>query len=72
MTELAALGLVDRVLQDMDRDETPFNIYLDPSKAFDTMNHSTLMEKLKYYGINHKKLSLFESYLTNCKMIFLY
>ncbi len=41
-TELAALELVDRVIQEMDDGETAFNIYLDISKAFDTLDHSIL------------------------------
>ncbi len=49
----------------MDKAETPFNIYLDLSKAFDTLNHTILLNKLKYYGINQNELNLFESYLTN-------
>ncbi len=51
----------------MDKDYIPFNVYLELSRAFDTLDHSILIEKLKYYGINHRELSLCISYLTNCK-----
>ncbi len=66
-TELAALELVDRVIQNLDKDDIPFNVYLDLSKAFDTLDYSILIEKLKYCGINHRELSLFKSYLANRK-----
>ncbi len=66
-TEFAALELIDRVIVDMDKMNTPINIFLDLSKAFDTLNHKILLEKLKYYGINGKALNLMESYITNRK-----
>ncbi len=51
----------------MDKGEIPLNIYLDLSKAFDTLDHSILISKLKYYRIKHKELEFFKSYLTNRK-----
>ncbi len=35
------------------------------SKSFDTINHTILLEKLKYYGIYGIALKLMESYMTN-------
>ena len=49
----------------MDRNEIPFSIFLDLSKAFDTRDHSILLQKLNHYGIDGKALQLCESYLTN-------
>ena len=63
-TELATLELVDRLTYAMDRNQLPINIYLDLSKAFDTLDHDILLKKLKYYGIIDKSLSLLKSYLT--------
>ena len=64
-TELAALELIDRVSKNMDKGETPINIYLDLSKAFDTLDHEILINKLAYYGIYGSSLNLFKSYLSN-------
>jgi hypothetical protein len=49
----------------MDQGELPLNIYMDLSKAFDTIDHATLIQKLYYYGISGKALSLIENYLTD-------
>ncbi len=41
--EFAALELVDRIIQEMDNSETPYNVYFDLSKAFDTLDHAILL-----------------------------
>ena len=63
-TELAALELVDRIHLDLDKRKYPITIYMDLSKAFDTLDHNILLNKLKYYGVKNTELSWFQSYLT--------
>ena len=64
-TEPAALELVDRITMQLDNNKVPINIFLDLSKAFDTINHTILLDKLQHYGIRNTPLKLFKSYLTN-------
>ena len=66
-TEYAALHLTDYINYEMDRGKTPTNLYLDFSKAFDTLVHSVLLHKCKHYGIDGLAYKLIESYLENRK-----
>ena len=66
-TELAVLELIDRITQSLDNGQTPVNIYLDLSKAFDTLDHNILLHKLWHYGVNDSALKLLSSYLSNRK-----
>ena len=51
----------------MDRGNIPITIYLDLSKAFDTLDHNFLLSNLEYYGIKNSELSLFKNYILNRK-----
>ncbi len=49
-TEPAALEFIDRVVAEVDKKNTPINIFLDLSKPFDILDHKILLKS--YYGIN--------------------
>ena len=47
-------------------------VFIDLKKAFDTVNHEILLEKIKTYGIRGKALELLQSYLLNRKQYVVY
>ena len=63
-TELAALELTGRIRREMDQNRIPFSVFLDLSKAFDTLNHHISLSKLEFFGIRSTALQWFKSYLT--------
>ena len=62
-TELAALELMDRNLDNMNRNLTPVNLYIDLSKAFDCLDHNILLSKLKFCELNDNAIRLLKNYL---------
>ena len=64
-THLALILLVDKITEALDRGECVIGIFLDFSKAFDTVDHNVLMMKLEKYGIKGKALQWFCDYLSN-------
>ena len=40
-------------------------VFIDLKKAFDTIDHQIMLQKLRNYGIDQMSLTWFESYLTN-------
>ena len=64
-TEYAAIEITDRIISAMDKNMIPLNIYLDLSKAFDTLDHAILLDTLFHYGIRGNPLKLISSCLEN-------
>ena len=71
-TELAIIELTDRITKAIDNGEYTIGIFLDLSKAFDTINHKILVQKLAHYGIRAITQLWFQDYLTNRKQIVKY
>lgn len=55
---------VERIAEAVDAREQVDAVYTDFSKAFDTVDHAILVNKLKIYGISEPLLSWFQSYLS--------
>ena len=66
-TELASLEVIKTIISQMDTNKIPLGIYLDLSKAFDTLDHEILIFKLNYYCIKGLSNKLLRNYLTDRK-----
>ena len=62
-TELAVTFFTDLIRKEADRVKAIGAVFIDLSKAFDTISHSVLLEKLSRYGIQEKELNWFTDYL---------
>ena len=49
--EHALIQLSDKIAQAIDKKRFMIGIFVDLSKAFDTLNHEILLNKLEHYGI---------------------
>ena len=64
-TATTVIDVEDFILKNMDEGKVTGAIFLDLKKAFDTVNHSLLLNKLKKFGIRDIELNWFKSYLNN-------
>ena len=61
------IEFLDYVYSSLESKQKTIAVYLDFSKAFDTVNHNILMSKLLHNGGRDVMQHCFESYLTNRK-----
>ena len=64
-TSLALHHLYDKISAAIDKKKFTVGIFLDLSKAFDTVDHGNLLKKLEHYGIRGLVLEWIKSYFTN-------
>ena len=66
-TTLALIDVIDTIKFALDRNEYAIGIFLDLEKAFDTIDHNILLNKLEYYGFRGHVNTYIKSYLNNRK-----
>ena len=66
-TEHAMPQLTHDITSSFAKGENILGVFIDLSKAFDTVDHQILIKKLQYYGIHGTALEWFKSYLSNRK-----
>ena len=66
-TEHAIVKLVNQTYESFERNKYTLCVFIDLSKAFDTVNHSVLINKLQMYDVTGVSLAWFCSYLANRK-----
>ena len=63
-TVSAIAAFLNEIYKNINRNKNSYIIYLDLKKAFDTISHSKLLNKLQNLGIDDLTLKWFVSYLT--------
>ena len=65
---MALIGLVDNISSNMDHKKYNIAVFLDLSKAFDTIDHNILIHKCQCYGLRGNDYNWFKSYLNSTRI----
>ena len=68
---MASILMMDEITKALNNNDCVIGVFLDFSKAFDTVDHDILLDKLCHYGIRGNALS-FKSYWTDRKQFVTY
>ena len=63
-TNHAIISIMQKIQDSIQNNRFSIGVFIDLQKAFDTVNHSILLEKLDHYGISGISNTWFRSYLT--------
>ena len=66
-TSHALINLTETIREELDKGNFACGIFVDFQKAFDTVDHNILIQKLRHYGIRGTANDWFASYLNNRK-----
>lgn len=64
-TALLTADLYENMLNSTDQGKYHCTVFMDLSKAFDTVDHNILITKLQHYGIRGGPLNLLKNFITN-------
>ena len=64
-TTHAMLSLVDYLINSFEDNKLACGIFLDISKAFDSIDHNILLSKLSIFGVGGNRLYWFMNYISN-------
>ncbi len=64
-TSMALIKIIDNIFEDLEKGKYIAGIYIDFSKAFDTVDHQFILDKLENYGFKGQILKWLTSYLHN-------
>ena len=65
LTELAVAQVCNEIIENLENNDITCSIFLDLAKAFDTVDHKILLDKLHKYGIRGEPHKLLANYLNN-------
>ena len=71
-TYMALLVLLENIVNTLEKGHSAVGLFLDFKKAFDTVDHDLLLQKMNIYGIRGNVLNWFSSYLRNRKQTVIY
>ena len=71
-TDLALVAVIDDILNKLEKKDDVVGIYMDLSKAFDTLDHTVLLCKLQFYGLRGPVYEWIKNYLCDRKQIVKY
>ena len=66
-TSLALNELIDTIVTALGENKFCIGVFIDLKKAFDTVDHTLLIQKFKYYGVRGICSKFLDSYLSNRK-----
>ena len=61
---MAITDMVKKVKKAWAEKSVALGVFIDLKKAFDTVDHTILLEKMKFYGVRGERAKLLESYLS--------
>ena len=64
-TSMVVIEMVAKISTAIDNSEYSAGVLIDLSKAFNTLDHHILYDKLEHYGIRGTALNWLASYMTN-------